>query len=43
MGGLASYWVYQHIGNLSPQQLAADEVYAPVLEAAASRESTPPR
>jgi hypothetical protein len=22
--GLASYWVYQHLGNLSPDQLAAD-------------------
>ena len=32
MGGLASYWVYQHIGNLSPAQLAEDEIYATVLE-----------
>lgn len=23
--GLASYWVYQHMGNLSPDELAADE------------------
>ncbi|WP_236950147.1 alkaline phosphatase D family protein [Mycobacterium sp. MS1601] len=29
--GLASYWVYQHIGNLSPQQLAADAEYQKVL------------
>ena len=35
MGALSSYWVYQHIGNLSPGQLAEDEVYAQVLEAAA--------
>jgi hypothetical protein len=35
MGGLASYWVYQHIGNLSPAQLAEDEVYARVLAYAA--------
>jgi len=35
MGGLASYWVYQHIGNLSPAQLAEDEVYAAVLAAEA--------
>jgi hypothetical protein len=35
MGGLASYWVYQHIGNLSPAQLAEDEVYAQVLAYAA--------
>jgi phosphodiesterase/alkaline phosphatase D-like protein len=25
--GLASYWVYQHVGNLSPAELAADEDY----------------
>jgi hypothetical protein len=35
MGGLASYWVYQHIGNLSPGQLAEDEIYATVLAHAA--------
>jgi phosphodiesterase/alkaline phosphatase D-like protein len=28
MGGLSSYWVYQHVGNLSPAELARDEVYA---------------
>ncbi|GAB3002036.1 alkaline phosphatase D family protein [Mycobacterium bourgelatii] len=27
IGGLMSYWVYQHIGNLSPNELAEDEVY----------------
>ena len=31
VSGLASYWVYQHIGNLSPEQLRADEIYARVL------------
>lgn len=31
--GLASYWVYQHIGNLSPQQLEQDEDYQQVLAA----------
>ena len=31
VGGYASYWVYQHLGNLSPSQLDADEVYAGVL------------
>ena len=36
MGGLSSYWVYQHIGNLSPAQLADDEIYAKVLAAEAS-------
>jgi phosphodiesterase/alkaline phosphatase D-like protein len=25
--GLASYWVYQHLGNMSPDELAADEDY----------------
>ncbi|MGU3502470.1 alkaline phosphatase D family protein [Mycobacterium sp. C31M] len=29
--GLSSYWVYQHIGNLSPQQLEKDEDYQKVL------------
>ena len=27
VGGLASYWVYQHLGNLSPDELAEDEVW----------------
>ena len=35
VGGLASYWLYQHIGNLSPAQLAEDELYAQVLSYAA--------
>ncbi|MGY1812141.1 alkaline phosphatase D family protein [Blastococcus sp. SYSU D00820] len=26
-GGLASYWVYQHLGNLSPQELADDALW----------------
>ncbi|MFF9148263.1 alkaline phosphatase D family protein [Streptomyces sp. NPDC014861] len=33
IGGLMSYWVYQHLGNLSPAELAEDEVYAAVLAA----------
>ncbi|MFC4942447.1 alkaline phosphatase D family protein [Pseudonocardia sp. GCM10023141] len=28
---LASYWVYQHIGNLSPAELAADKDYRRVM------------
>ncbi|MGS2614727.1 alkaline phosphatase D family protein [Micromonospora sp. LZ34] len=28
--GLASYWVYQHLGNLSPDEIAADPVFAKV-------------
>jgi PhoD-like phosphatase len=31
--GLASYWLYQHLGNLSPEELAADPVYREVLRA----------
>ncbi|MBB2988050.1 alkaline phosphatase D family protein [Terracoccus luteus] len=41
VGGLASYWVYQHIGNLAPDELAADEIYARVLEHAAARDAGP--
>ncbi|MFI1866529.1 alkaline phosphatase D family protein [Streptomyces jumonjinensis] len=32
VGGLMSYWVYQHIGNLSPAELEKDELYAAVRE-----------
>lgn len=31
--GLSSYWVYQHLGNLSPTELAGDEDYREVLAA----------
>jgi hypothetical protein len=31
--GLASYWVYQHLGNLGPDELAADPLYQKVLAA----------
>ena len=31
--GLASYWVYQHLGNLSPAELSADPDYQKVLAA----------
>ena len=27
IGGLSSYWVYQHLGNLSPADLADNELY----------------
>jgi hypothetical protein len=27
VGAYASYWVYQHLGNLSPEQLAEDTMY----------------
>lgn len=31
VGGLASYWVYQHVGNLSPEELAHDEVWQQIV------------
>ncbi len=31
--GLASYWVYQHLGNLSPDELTADEDYQRLVAA----------
>ena len=30
ISGLMSYWVHQHLGNLSPAELAADPLYATV-------------
>ncbi|MET7679709.1 alkaline phosphatase D family protein [Streptomyces sp. NPDC005423] len=30
LSGLMSYWVYQHLGNLNPAELAADPLYARV-------------
>ncbi len=32
VGGLVSYWVYQHIGNLSPQELAEDARFRALSE-----------
>ncbi|GCB49812.1 alkaline phosphatase D family protein [Streptomyces sp. NL15-2K] len=32
LSGLMSYWVHQHLGNLSPDELAADPLYAAVRE-----------
>jgi hypothetical protein len=31
--GLASYWIYQHLGNLHPDELGADAVYPAVISA----------
>ncbi len=31
VAGLASYWVYQHLGNLSPRGRAADEVWRRIV------------
>ena len=33
VGGLASYWVYQHLGNLCPSERADDEIWTQVLAA----------
>jgi len=30
-GGLVSYWVYQHLGNLSPQELAQNKTWQAIL------------
>jgi len=30
IGGLSSYWIYQHLGNLAPADLAGDELYQQV-------------
>jgi hypothetical protein len=32
IGGLGSYWVYQHLGNLSPRDLETDELYQRVRQ-----------
>ncbi len=37
--GFMTYWIYQHLGNLSPEALAEDETYAKVRE---SREDAGP-
>jgi hypothetical protein len=52
-GGLVSYWVYQHLGNLSPQELAENRTWQavrnsvgdadPVLRAMARAADTDPR
>jgi len=36
VGGLASYWVYQHLGNLSPAERRDDRVWRDVQEASAA-------
>jgi hypothetical protein len=30
VGGIMTYWIYQHLGNLSPRELEENEVYARV-------------
>ena len=38
IGAFSSYWVYQHLGNLSPTELAADTLYAAVRAANSDQE-----
>ncbi|HKF00033.1 MAG TPA: alkaline phosphatase D family protein [Actinomycetes bacterium] len=38
VGGLMSYWLYQHLGNLAPEDLRADQVWA---ELRAARDGGP--
>ncbi|WP_245650319.1 alkaline phosphatase D family protein [Millisia brevis] len=33
IGAMSSYWVYQHLGNLSPEALARDTMYAAIRKA----------
>jgi hypothetical protein len=33
VGGYASYWIYQHLGNLSPEELHGDYLYKRVRDA----------
>lgn len=32
VGGYMSYWIYQHLGNLSPEDLTTNDVYEEALE-----------
>ncbi|UQX89042.1 alkaline phosphatase family protein [Jatrophihabitans telluris] len=38
IGGLSSYWVYQHLGNLAPADLAANELYQQIRTGGADGE-----
>ena len=33
VGGLMSYWIYQHLGNLSPEEQDENDIFARVREA----------
>ncbi len=46
LSGLMSYWVHQHLGNLTPAELAADPLYAAVRATLTARRrcaGSPPR
>jgi PhoD-like phosphatase len=38
IGALSSYWIYQHLGNLAPAELATNELYQQVREMDADAE-----
>ncbi|UAL28658.1 alkaline phosphatase family protein [Nocardioides rotundus] len=38
VAGLASYWVYQHLGNLSPAERAEDKIWKRIVEHAGDAE-----
>ncbi|WP_245865135.1 alkaline phosphatase D family protein [Rhodococcoides kyotonense] len=38
VGAFSSYWVYQHLGNLSPDELARDDLYEKVRAAGSDAE-----
>ena len=38
VSGLASYWVYQHLGNLSPEERAEDDIWQRVAAAPGRRD-----
>ncbi|MBY6411088.1 alkaline phosphatase D family protein [Rhodococcus sp. BP-252] len=38
VGAFSSYWVYQHLGNLSPDELSRDELYEKVRSATSDAE-----
>lgn len=40
-GALVSYWIYQHIGNLGPDELEQDELYREVLGAGRTGDAMP--
>jgi hypothetical protein len=40
-GGLASYWIYQHVGNLSPQELAENKTWQAVQALDGDRDAGP--
>ncbi len=41
VGALQSYWVYQHLGNLSPTELDADAVYQALLRLGPGEDGEP--